>query len=114
MEAVCGENTVYESTDTESFGEAMNKAFASAYPTNIVTIPVSADFTNVRGLEVSTSAGEASYDSTRQERAVQSPAYELVALAAGRAFERRSGLAVQDIAGLSGKNPLVNIPGAHG
>lgn len=62
MQAVCGENTVYESTDTKSFGEAMNKAFASAYPTNTVTIPVSADFTNVRGLEVSTSAGEASYD----------------------------------------------------
>lgn len=64
MKAVCGENTVYESTDTESFGLVMNKAFASAYPTNTVTIPVSEDFTNVRGLEVSTSAGEASYDST--------------------------------------------------
>ena len=38
------------------------------------------------------------------DRAVQPPAYELVALAAGRAFERRRGSAVQDIAGLIGKN----------
>ena len=60
MNEVC--NNVYESTDTQSFGEAMNKAFTSVYTTNTVTIPVSADFENVRNLTVSASAGLATYN----------------------------------------------------
>lgn len=40
MHKVC--TTVYESTDTESFGKAMNQAFASAYGEHTVTIPINA------------------------------------------------------------------------
>ena len=60
MQAVCGENTVYEATDTDSFGRAMNAAFAAAYGKNTVTIPV-----NVRDFQLgalNVSAGEAVYD----------------------------------------------------
>ena len=59
MQVVCGENTVYESTDTESFGRAMNEAFAAVYPEYTLTIPVGSSFGNAAGIEVSESAGEA-------------------------------------------------------
>lgn len=60
MNGVC--DYVYESTDTESFGKAMNKAFTAVYGTHTVTIPVNIDFENVRGLDISVSSGDASYD----------------------------------------------------
>lgn len=62
MQAVCGENTVYESTDTESFGRAMNSAFSAASAPGTVTIPVNySDFENVQ-ITVSEGGGEAHYD----------------------------------------------------
>lgn len=59
MQAVCGENTVYESTDTKTFGEAMNAAFAAVYGDNTVTIPVNAEVFDMSDLELS--AGTAEY-----------------------------------------------------
>lgn len=61
MSAVCGEN-VYRSTDTESFGKAVNNAISAVYPSYTVTIPVSDSFTSVSDIVVSASAGEANYD----------------------------------------------------
>lgn len=61
MGAVCGEN-VYRSTDTESFGKAVNNAISAVYPSYTVTIPVSDSFASVSDIVVSASAGEASYD----------------------------------------------------
>ena len=63
MQNVCGEYAVYESTDTQSFGKAMNEAFTAVYGARTITIPVNEAFENVANLEVSASAGEASYDS---------------------------------------------------
>lgn len=64
MKEVCsvieGEKTVFESTDTESFGKAMNAAFAAVYSANTVTIPVNAEEFDVSGLSVT--AGEAVYN----------------------------------------------------
>ncbi len=62
MQAVCGDNTVYESTDTESFGKAMNDAFTAVYPDYTVTIPVNKNFEKVRDLSLSVTGGEAEYD----------------------------------------------------
>lgn len=62
MQAVCGGNTVFESTDTASFGEAMNEAFTAVYPDQTVTIPVNEAFEDVRDLSVSVAGGEAAYD----------------------------------------------------
>lgn len=65
MEKVCSEipgtQTMFESTDTKSFGEAMNKAFSAVYGTRTVTIPVNEAFKPVSGeeLEVNPGAGEA-------------------------------------------------------
>ena len=61
MNAVC--NEVFVSTDTESFGKAMNDAFTAVYGSHTVTIPVNPAFKDVDILEVSESAGTASYDS---------------------------------------------------
>lgn len=61
MSAVCGEN-VYRSTDTESFGKAVNNAISAVYPSYTLTIPVSDSFTSVSNIVVSASAGEANYD----------------------------------------------------
>lgn len=58
MNGVC--DTVYESVDTESFGEAMNSAFASAYGNNTITIPVNARDFNIDNLSVS--AGTVEYN----------------------------------------------------
>ncbi len=58
MNAVCDD--YYMSTDTDSFGKAMNAAFAAAYGKNTVTVPV-----NVRDFQLgalNVSAGEAVYD----------------------------------------------------
>ena len=57
MNAVCGE--VYQSTDTYSFGQAMNAAFTAAYGSNTVTVPVNAEEFDLGSLSVST--GTASY-----------------------------------------------------
>ena len=57
MDAVCDE--YYTSTDTESFGKAMNAAFTAAYGSNTVTIPVNAEQFDVSNLTVST--GKAVY-----------------------------------------------------
>lgn len=59
MQAVCGENTVYESTDTESFGLAMNAAFTAVYGSNTVVVPVNAADFNISDIQVS--AGTATY-----------------------------------------------------
>ena len=60
MKAVC-DGGVYESTDTESFGGAMNKAFSSAFGEHTVTIPVNNDDFNVsvsgEGVEYDASTG---------------------------------------------------------
>ena len=57
MEMVC--NEVYESTDTESFGKAMNTAFTAAYGEHTVTIPVNAEDFDVSRL--TTIAGKVEY-----------------------------------------------------
>lgn len=58
MEKTC--KKVYESTDTESFGEAMNAAFTSVYGDNTITIPVNAaDFDVVN---IQTTAGTATLE----------------------------------------------------
>ena len=57
MNDVC--DYVYRSTDTESFGNAMNSAFAAAYGDNTVTIPVNARDFNINNLNAS--AGTAEY-----------------------------------------------------
>lgn len=59
MEAVC--EYVYRSTDTESFGRAMNQAFTSAYGSHVVTIPVGEAFDAVDHT-INVSSGEAVYD----------------------------------------------------
>lgn len=58
MEAVC--DYVYKSTDTPSFGQAMNSAFAAAYGNNTVTIPVNARDFNINNLNAS--AGTVEYN----------------------------------------------------
>ncbi len=58
MEAVC--DYVYKSTDTASFGQAMNSAFAAAYGDNTVTIPVNARDFNINNLNAS--AGTVEYN----------------------------------------------------
>ena len=58
MEGIC--DSVYESTDTDTFGQAMNKAFAAAYGKNTVTIPVNGNDFDVSNLQAS--SGEATYD----------------------------------------------------
>lgn len=65
MDEIC--DTYYASHDTESFGMAMNLAFAAAYPKHTVTIAVNSNFGEVQGLEVSVSSGFASYDAARHE-----------------------------------------------
>lgn len=57
MNDVC--DYVYRSTDTESFGNAMNSAFAAAYGNNTVTIPVNARDFNIDNLNAS--AGTVEY-----------------------------------------------------
>lgn len=58
MNDVC--DYVYRSTDTESFGNAMNSAFAAAYGDNTVTIPVNARDFNINNLNAS--AGTVEYN----------------------------------------------------
>ena len=58
MKAVC--DYVYKSTDTPSFGQAMNSAFAAAYGDNTVTIPVNARDFNINNLNAS--AGTVEYN----------------------------------------------------
>lgn len=58
MKAVC--DYVYKSTDTRSFGQAMNSAFAAAYGDNTVTIPVNARDFNINNLNAS--AGTVEYN----------------------------------------------------
>ena len=58
MNDVC--DYVYRSTDTESFGNAMNSAFAAAYGNNTVTIPVNARDFNINNLNAS--AGTVEYN----------------------------------------------------
>lgn len=58
MKAVC--DYVYKSTDTASFGQAMNSAFAAAYGDNTVTIPVNARDFNIDNLNAS--AGTVEYN----------------------------------------------------
>lgn len=58
MEAVC--DYVYKSTDTASFGQAMNSAFAAAYGDNTVMIPVNARDFNINNLNAS--AGTVEYN----------------------------------------------------
>ena len=58
MKAVC--DYVYKSTDTTSFGQAMNSAFAAAYGDNTVTIPVNARDFNINNLNAS--AGTVEYN----------------------------------------------------
>lgn len=58
MKAVC--DYVYKSTDTASFGQAMNSAFAAAYGDNTVTIPVNARDFNINNLNAS--AGTVEYN----------------------------------------------------
>ena len=68
MQAVCSAPTadvpvtVFEATNTKSFGEAMNDAFTAVYPDYTVTVPVNEAFENVREWKVSVSGGEADYD----------------------------------------------------
>ena len=68
MKAVCSAPTedvpvtVFEATNTKSFGEAMNDAFTAVYPDYTVTVPVNEAFENVREWKVSVSGGEADYD----------------------------------------------------
>ena len=57
MNAVC--DYVYKSTDTTSFGQAMNSAFAAAYGDNTVTIPVNARDFSISNLNAS--AGTVEY-----------------------------------------------------
>ncbi len=57
MNGIC--NQVYESTNTEEFGAAMNKAFTAVYGNNTVTIPVNAEEFDVSDL--SATAGTVSY-----------------------------------------------------
>ena len=67
MQAVCSAPTaevpvtVFEATNTKSFGEAMNDAFTAVYPDYTVTVPVNEAFENVREWKVSVSGGEAYY-----------------------------------------------------
>lgn len=58
MKGIC--DYVYEATDTESFGRAMNAAFAAVYGSNTITIPVNTEQFSVS--DVSASAGTAEYD----------------------------------------------------
>lgn len=62
MSAVC--STYWQSTDTKSFGEAMNKAFMAVYPTYTITIPVGNDFQidNIDEIATSAGSGNAYYD----------------------------------------------------
>ncbi len=61
MKGVCGDKeNVYESTNTEQFGKAMNAAFAAVYGTNTVTVPVNAAQFNMGN--ISASAGSVQYD----------------------------------------------------
>lgn len=57
MNKICDQ--VYESTNTQEFGEAMNKAFTAVYGNNTITIPVNAEDFDVTNLIVT--AGEVSY-----------------------------------------------------
>lgn len=58
MKGIC--DYVYETTDTKSFGEAMNAAFAAVYGTNTVTIPVNSEQFDVDKVEAT--AGTVEYD----------------------------------------------------
>ncbi|BAN78228.1 leucine-rich repeat protein [Adlercreutzia equolifaciens] len=52
MTAVCGEGNLFRSTNTDTFGEAMNKAFTAPYGDNIVTVPVNDEEFEIGNLRV--------------------------------------------------------------
>lgn len=60
MGAVCGEGNYFTSTDTESFGRAMNAAFTGVYGKHTITVPVNDVDFNLGSVNVS--AGEYSYN----------------------------------------------------
>lgn len=52
MTAVCGEGNLFRSTNTDTFGEAMNKAFTAPYGDNTVTVPVNDEEFEIGNLRV--------------------------------------------------------------
>ncbi|NBI65740.1 VWA domain-containing protein [Pseudoflavonifractor sp. 60] len=63
LKNVCSDGLFFESSNTQSFSDAVNDAITAPYTNYTVTIPVNPAFENVTALNVSTSSGEASYDS---------------------------------------------------
>lgn len=62
MRAICSDGLFFQSTDTESFSNAINLAISAVYPKYTITIPIGEDFQNVQNVTVSTQAGSAHYD----------------------------------------------------